>query len=76
MEYQSDTNPLHIMGEFGAHTKGDVMRNCQMMCTIGQQYIQGEPLPAEMSNGTRLLPCMDINNQWRVDILKIHSIME
>lgn len=50
------------MGELGANTKGDVMKYCQMMCTIGQQYLAGEPLPANLSNNTRLLPCMDIND--------------
>jgi hypothetical protein len=61
-KYLDEKSPLYVMGELGANTKGDVMKNCQMMCTIGQQYISGERLEAKLSNGTRQLPSMDIND--------------
>lgn len=38
------------------------MKNCQMMCTVGQQFLAGESLPAQLSNKTRLLPLFDINS--------------
>ncbi len=47
-------NPLFIMSEYGANTKGDGTKNGQMIGCVGQQFTHGEMLKQTLSNNTPL----------------------
>lgn len=57
-----EDNSLTIMTERGAKTKGQIENIAQIVGSVGQQYFQGERIPAKLSNGRRVLPSFDLDD--------------
>ena len=59
----NDNNSLGIMTDQGAGAKGASVNIGQMIGSVGQQNYKGERLKATLTNGTRLLPIYDENDE-------------
>lgn len=62
-EILSPDNSIAIMTEKGAGTKGAVANIAQMVGAVCQQFYGGERLKPTLSDGTRLMPYYDYNDQ-------------
>lgn len=58
-EVLSGDNSIGVMTDQGAGTKGGIANIGQMMGSVGQQFYRGERLRATLTNGKRLLPTYD-----------------
>jgi DNA-directed RNA polymerase II subunit RPB1 len=61
-EVLSGDNSIGVMTDQGAGTKGAIANIGQMMGSVGQQYYHGERLKPTITNGKRLLPTYDEND--------------
>lgn len=61
-EVLSGDNSVGVMTDQGAGTKGGIANIGQMMGSVGQQYYRGERLKPTITNGKRLLPTYDIDD--------------
>lgn len=61
-EVLTENNAIGVMTDQGAGTKGGLANVGQMFGAVGQQYYKGERLKATLTNGRRLLPTQDLDD--------------
>lgn len=61
-EILANNNSIGVMTDQGAGTKGAIANIGQILGLVGQQYYRGTRLKPTITNGTRLLPIFDEND--------------
>jgi DNA-directed RNA polymerase II subunit RPB1 len=56
-------NSIGVMSEVGGGAKGKIANIGQMLGSVGQQFYRGKRLQPTITNGTRLLPTYDENDE-------------